>query len=772
MAHQSGIYAKRGLAVDLLPAPEPGAEPPLVRQMQEDQWKTDPEALVLGCVEQNTLIAAQLYGREPLKAVSAMLHSTPLAIAAAPGSGVATLADLAGKSVAAADDTAEIIRTALFHVDPALPDQVRVVAMHREEKLPRFQAGEVDTMQVYTTTEALQLQHDFGTLPVLLPFGERHGYAQVVYAHAEALKSAQHRTVGRAFLDATYEGWTAALRNPDAAADAVCMARAAAGVEGVEGEYSDTREFHLASLQALSSFVAPIPGYPIGQMDLTRFMAAADQIASDLLHQTHFTVNGSANDHESSWVPGELLLPRRLIDTTLWPALPLMRGVTGAPHREGIISIDGQALADRRRAEIKTRAARFHAHHKRAPMLGVVEVLPLENDDGAPTAEVASTSLRGHPGRDSGSPNKVRGSWLDKEHAGGLMGVHVETVTLPAASTMREVTKAVRRFNRRADVDGVLMELPDKLKGLPSHLNVSALLAEVSPGKCVDGMTPHSVASMVSAAATGTGTCTGRVVQPTTPGSVMELLEGAGVHLNGRHAVVVGNSRLCGQPTALMLQKEGAAVSVVTSSTPDWLQDELCAQADVVVSCVGTPGILNEGNLRPGAVVVNVGTHPTAEGTLVPDVTIGHPMGHMVTPTPGGVGPNPIMILFENVLERAEHNAETQRAAEKRGVEATKRKPGTAAAPLGWEVEDERCLRKAFTAPSFEAAAIMLQDVAALTADLNHHPLVTLGPASAGKEDPCFNHGCVLAFELRSIEAGGITDADVMLAKAIDAELE
>ena len=180
VAQESGNYAKRGLAVDLLPAPVPGAEPLLVRQMQEKEWLTGNKDLVLGCVEQNTLIAAQLYGQNPVRAVSAMLHATPLAIATAPGRGITTLQDLAGKSIAAADDTEEIIRNALCHVDPTLPDKVKIVAMHREEKLPRFHAGEVDTMQVYTTTEALQLKHDFGDEPpVLLPFGEHHGYAQV-----------------------------------------------------------------------------------------------------------------------------------------------------------------------------------------------------------------------------------------------------------------------------------------------------------------------------------------------------------------------------------------------------------------------------------------------------------------------------------------------------------------------------------------------------------------------------------------------------------------
>jgi len=176
VAQSQGIYAKRGLNVDLLAPPIPGAEPALVTSMQEAALD---EHLVLGCVEQNTLIAAQLYGRHPIRAVSAMLHSTPLAVATAPGRGINSLKDLAGKSIAAADDTEEIVRSALADVDPALPSDVTIVPMPRENKLTSFMSGEVDCMQVYTTTEALQLQEEFNEPPVLMPFGEKHGFAQV-----------------------------------------------------------------------------------------------------------------------------------------------------------------------------------------------------------------------------------------------------------------------------------------------------------------------------------------------------------------------------------------------------------------------------------------------------------------------------------------------------------------------------------------------------------------------------------------------------------------
>jgi len=150
-------------------------------------------------------------------------------------------------------------------------------------------------------------------------------------------------------------------------------------------------------------------------------------------------------------------------------------------------------------------------------------------------------------------------------------------------------------------------------------------------------------------------------------------------------------------------------------------------------------------------------------------------MGQVLTPTPGGVGPNPVMALFENVLCRAEQRAAGKQEAEERGKVATTA-PGDVQGLQGWQVHEGECLRKAFTAPTFEAAASMLQDVAVLSAEINHHPLVTLGPAECnvgGHGDiKCFNHGCVISFELRSLEAGSITEADVLLARAIDLELQ
>lgn len=749
VAQHQGLYTKRGLEVSLLSPPPAGEEPALVTSMQEQRGS---DAVVLGSVEQNTLIAAQLYGNQPIRAVSAMLHATPLAIATAPDRGISKLSDLKGMKIAAASDTEEIVRSALAHAAADLPDHVEILPVAREEKLRMFLSGEVEAFQVYTTTEALQLQHELGgTAPVLMPFGDEHGFAQVIFAHEQALECPVQRNITRAFLDATYDGWTRALREPEYAAELVVAARAKAGVSNQtagEGDYSDTFEFQLASLQALAAFVQPTPSYEIGSLGVKRFMAAADVIASDLKKQQWFS-------SDAPTPPPQLLVPSMLMDTTLWPQPELMRTAGSAN-----LTLDGQRLAERRFEQVKVRAERFQDVYGRQPRLVVVE---LESEVPNSLQDV---------NRKLASPNKF--SWLDKQSAGEQANIAVEHVVLAACSSTDQVAAAVRKLNRREDVDGIMMELPDRLKWSDS-LDANKLLAAVDGSKCVDAMSPNSIAALVSGAASATR-CS-LPSRPTTPASVMDLLEQAGVPLSGKHAVVIGNSRLCGQPTSLLLQKEGATVSITTSKTPKHVLDQLCLNADVIVSVVGEPGVLPAASTRPGATLINVGT--CFDGTsLVPDIdlTSSTGAGRIVSAVPGGVGPNPVTVLLENVVHCAEKRAADTGRAQTDPKLLSSADVAQFANAAAWTVSEENgsvALRKAFQADSFQAAAMMVDSVAKVANELKHHPMVSIQPASDpdAAEPICFNHGCEVQFTLRSIDAGGVSDLDIELAKCIDEEL-
>ena len=120
----------------------------------------------------------------------------------------------------------------------------------------------------------------------------------------------------------------------------------------------------------------------------------------------------------------------------------------------------------------------------------------------------------------------------------------------------------------------------------------------------------------------------------------MELLAHAGVELSGARAVVVGRSQLVGKPLAQLLLAANATVTHCHSRTRD-LADE-CRRADVIVAAAGQRDLITADMVGQGAVVIDVGTNRTEEGTLTGDVDFEavSQVAGAITPVPGGVGPD------------------------------------------------------------------------------------------------------------------------------------
>jgi methylenetetrahydrofolate dehydrogenase (NADP+)/methenyltetrahydrofolate cyclohydrolase len=123
--------------------------------------------------------------------------------------------------------------------------------------------------------------------------------------------------------------------------------------------------------------------------------------------------------------------------------------------------------------------------------------------------------------------------------------------------------------------------------------------------------------------------------------------------LTGRHAVVVGRSTVVGKPVAHLLLDRNATVTVCHSRTVDLAA--VTSTADVVVAAVGRAGLITAEYVRPGAVVVDVGTNPTEDGGLVGDVaaaSVAERAGAL-TPVPGGVGPVTTALLLRHTVQAA-----------------------------------------------------------------------------------------------------------------------
>ncbi len=202
------------------------------------------------------------------------------------------------------------------------------------------------------------------------------------------------------------------------------------------------------------------------------------------------------------------------------------------------------------------------------------------------------------------------------------------------------IVERLAALSAAGDVHGVLCQTP-----LPAGTSLAQVAAAITPDKDVDGANPTSLGRL-AAGLDG-------AFAPATAGAVMEILRSQGVPLAGRRVVVVGRSTVVGKPVALLLLAEHATVTICHSRTTDLA--EVCRSADVLVAAAGRPGLITDAHVRPGAVVIDVGTNATADGGLVGDVDTAavRSIAAAVTPVPGGVGPVTTAVLLHNTVVAA-----------------------------------------------------------------------------------------------------------------------
>jgi len=227
----------------------------------------------------------------------------------------------------------------------------------------------------------------------------------------------------------------------------------------------------------------------------------------------------------------------------------------------------------------------------------------------------------------------------------GIKSTHIE---LPSSASEKEVREVIHQLNDDVSLHGILVQSP-----LPSHMDEEALTDLIQPSKDVDGFHPENLGRLVQGRLDG--------MLPCTPSGVMRMLQWAGIDLTGKRAVVLGRSRIVGNPQALLLGAKGAdaTVTVVHSRTKN--AQSVCSEADVVVAAVGRPEMVTSDWIKDGAVVVDVGINRIDDSTrdrgwrLAGDV---HPdvaeKASWLSPVPGGVGPMTIAMLMENTVRAAE----------------------------------------------------------------------------------------------------------------------
>ena len=271
--------------------------------------------------------------------------------------------------------------------------------------------------------------------------------------------------------------------------------------------------------------------------------------------------------------------------------------------------IDGKQISAEIKDELKEQVAVYRAQGKEI-CLAVIQV----GDDPASSVYVRN-----------------------KKKACEYIGIRSLSYELPSQTTEQELLSLVEELNARADVNGILVQLP-----LPGQINEEKVLNAISPLKDVDGFHPMNVGAL----------CIGKKgFVSCTPAGVIQLLKRSGISVSGKECVVVGRSNIVGKPMALLLLRENGTVTVAHSRTEDL--KAVTRRADILVVAVGKPLMITADYVKEGAVVVDVGIHRDDNNKLCGDVDYGSVAPHCsaITPVPGGVGPMTIAMLMKNWVD-------------------------------------------------------------------------------------------------------------------------
>ncbi len=223
--------------------------------------------------------------------------------------------------------------------------------------------------------------------------------------------------------------------------------------------------------------------------------------------------------------------------------------------------------------------------------------------------------------------------------AAQALGIGYRLERLPDSTTQQELIRRIHGWNADAQITGVTIQFP-----LPQGLDPRAISATVDPRKDVEGIHPQHIGQAVFGWSR-IGTCTSL--------AILELINATGADLYGKEAVMVGHSELIGKPVSLLLLDRFCTTTVCHVATSDRgrLSDHV-RRAEILVAAVGKPHLIKGDWIRPGAIVIDVGTN-LVDGMLKGDVEFEEAVkkASFITPVPGGVGPMVVATLMRNTVE-------------------------------------------------------------------------------------------------------------------------
>ncbi len=226
-----------------------------------------------------------------------------------------------------------------------------------------------------------------------------------------------------------------------------------------------------------------------------------------------------------------------------------------------------------------------------------------------------------------------------KEKTAIKLGINSVVIKLPKNTEETALLNKIEELNKNPEIHGILVQIP-----LPKHISEQKVMQTIYPQKDVDGILPENIGRI--------STGMQPFAYPCTPKGIVKLLDEYKIEISGKHAVVIGRSNIVGKPIALMLLNRNATVTICHSKTENLA--EITKTADIVISAVGKNKIIRKEMIKPGAVIIDVGTSKI-NGKTCGDVDFENvkDVASFITPVPGGIGPMTIACLMENVLELA-----------------------------------------------------------------------------------------------------------------------
>jgi methylenetetrahydrofolate dehydrogenase (NADP+)/methenyltetrahydrofolate cyclohydrolase len=281
--------------------------------------------------------------------------------------------------------------------------------------------------------------------------------------------------------------------------------------------------------------------------------------------------------------------------------------------------LDGRAISEEIRAELRTDIQRYVQQYGQTPALVIVRV------EGDAASGVYSKAIL---------------------RIANQLGVQARQELLPPTTTAEQLKTLVLMLNDDPATQGIIVQMP-----LPAHLSHHMVAEIIAPEKDIDGISPENMGHLFLHLP---------VLVPSTAGAVMEILERSQTPLAGKHVVIIGRSNVVGKPLSLLLLKKNATVTLCHSRTTNL--PYFTRQADILIAAVGRANMVTAEMVRPGATVIDVGINALPEGGIVGDVDFASvsEVAGAITPVPGGVGPVTNVVLLQQCVQAAWRQAREQ----------------------------------------------------------------------------------------------------------------